>query len=82
MVDVPTLTDGAVTLRAHAAADLQRSWEQCQDPESIRWTTVPVPYSHADAAHGTDTDAYASRCNAHSHSHSHAYSYTYAARRR
>jgi RimJ/RimL family protein N-acetyltransferase len=50
MIDVPTLTDGVVTLRAHVAADLQRAWEQCQDPESIQWTTVPAPYSHADAA--------------------------------
>lgn len=45
----PTLTDGTVTLRAHRADDVQRIWEQSQDPESIRWTTVPVPYSRADA---------------------------------
>lgn len=46
----PTLSDGTVTLRAHRDDDVQRMWEQCQDPESIQWTTVPVPYSHADAA--------------------------------
>jgi len=49
MSTVPRLTDGVVTLRAHRPSDVQRSWEQCQDPESIRWTTVPVPYSQADA---------------------------------
>lgn len=61
---VPVLTDGVVTLRAHRPSDVQRSWEQCQDPESIRWTSVPVPYSHADAeeflvamAQGWESDA-------------------------
>jgi len=48
--DVPILTDGQVTLRAHAAADLLRIVEQCIDPESISWTTVPVPYDEGDAA--------------------------------
>ncbi|MFP5253713.1 MAG: GNAT family N-acetyltransferase [Actinomycetes bacterium] len=47
--DVPTLSDGIVTLRAHSAADARGSWEQCQDPLSQRWTTIPVPYSMADA---------------------------------
>ncbi|MDP9444902.1 MAG: GNAT family N-acetyltransferase [Actinomycetota bacterium] len=46
--DVPRLTDGAVTLRAHAGADLAGVVEQCTDPESIRWTTVPVPYTAED----------------------------------
>ena len=45
----PTLTDGVVTLRAHRPDDAQGSFEQCQDPSSQRWTTVPVPYSLADA---------------------------------
>ena len=47
--DVPTLTDGVVTLRAHVPDDAPGSYEQCQDPESQRWTTVPVPYSMVDA---------------------------------
>lgn len=47
--DVPTLTDGMVTLRAHAAADVPRIVEQCTDPDSIRWTTVPAPYDEDDA---------------------------------
>src|SRR4051794_14334692 len=45
MLTAPTLTDGTVTLRAHRADDVQGSFEQCQDPVSQRWTTVPVPYT-------------------------------------
>ncbi len=45
----PTLTDGVVTLRAHRAADVPRQVEQCRDPVSIAWTTVPVPYAESDA---------------------------------
>jgi RimJ/RimL family protein N-acetyltransferase len=41
----PTLTDGVVTLRAHHADDARGSFEQCQDPLSQEWTTVPLPYS-------------------------------------
>lgn len=41
----PTLTDGTVTIRAHRAEDAQGSFEQCQDPLSQEWTTVPIPYS-------------------------------------
>ena len=48
-VTAPTLTDGAVTLRHPEEGDVQGSWEQCQDPVSQQWTTVPIPYSHADA---------------------------------
>jgi len=45
----PTLTDGVVTLRAHRPADVPRIVEQCLDPVSIAWTTVPVPYGESDA---------------------------------
>jgi RimJ/RimL family protein N-acetyltransferase len=44
------LTDGTVVLRAHTAADAAGVHEQCNDPVSRRWTTVPVPYSREDAA--------------------------------
>jgi RimJ/RimL family protein N-acetyltransferase len=47
--DVPTLSDGDVTLRPHCPEDAEGSWEQCQDPLSQEWTTVPVPYSREDA---------------------------------
>ncbi len=44
---VPELTDGVVRLRAHRAEDVPRIVEQCLDPESIRWTTVPLHYDEA-----------------------------------
>lgn len=48
--DVPVLTDGRVTLRAHRFEDLEGIYEQCNDLESQRWTTVPSPYTRDDAA--------------------------------
>jgi RimJ/RimL family protein N-acetyltransferase len=46
---IPTLTDGVVTLRAPIASDVMGSFEQCQDPQSQQWTTIPVPYTLDDA---------------------------------
>ena len=46
---IPTLTDGPVVLRSHRPSDAERCVEQCLDPESVRWTTVPSPYSLDDA---------------------------------
>jgi RimJ/RimL family protein N-acetyltransferase len=48
MSGAPTLTDGTVTLRTHREDDVLGVTEQSQDPTSIRWTTVPVPYSLDD----------------------------------
>ncbi|TCC45926.1 N-acetyltransferase [Kribbella capetownensis] len=42
--DVPVLTDGVVTLRAHTADDIDSVYQMCQDPVMQRWTTIPVPY--------------------------------------
>lgn len=47
--DVPTLTDGEVTLRAHRPDDAPAVLEQCHDPLSRQWTTVPLEYTLADA---------------------------------
>jgi RimJ/RimL family protein N-acetyltransferase len=52
--DVPVLVDrtAGVTLRALGPPDLGAVVEQCHDPDSIRWTTVPVPeggYGPAEA---------------------------------
>ncbi len=47
--DVPTLTDGVVTLRAHHDDDAPGVLEQCLDPVSRRWTTVPLEYTLPDA---------------------------------
>jgi RimJ/RimL family protein N-acetyltransferase len=49
MIRIPTLTDGVVTLRAPNEDDVQGVYEQCQDPESQRWTPIPVPYILDDA---------------------------------
>lgn len=49
MVDVPTISDGVVTLRAHAEVDVEALLEQCRDALTIEGTTVPVPYSLDDA---------------------------------
>lgn len=49
MLAIPTLTDGVVTLRAPNDDDVEGSYEQCQDPVSQQWTTVPVPYTRDDA---------------------------------
>lgn len=48
--DVPTLTDGVVTLRAHRDEDIPAVLEQCQDPLMVRWTMIPAPYTRDDAA--------------------------------
>ncbi|WP_194846688.1 GNAT family N-acetyltransferase [Mumia zhuanghuii] len=47
---VPVLTDGRVTLRAHRVDDVAAVVEQCRDPETLRWTTIPLGY---DTAMGT-----------------------------
>jgi ribosomal-protein-alanine N-acetyltransferase len=45
----PTLTDGVVTLRAHAPADLDGLVDLARDAETVRWTNIPQPYGPADA---------------------------------
>jgi RimJ/RimL family protein N-acetyltransferase len=47
--DVPRLTDGVVTLRAARTDDVPGVVEQCLDPVSTEWTTVPLGYTDADA---------------------------------
>jgi|tagenome__1003787_1003787.scaffolds.fasta_scaffold20960930_2 RimJ/RimL family protein N-acetyltransferase len=46
---VPRLTDGVVVLRAHQRSDAPGALEQCRDPESREWTTVPLDYTYRDA---------------------------------
>lgn len=47
---VPRLSDGTVVLRALGDADAPQLVANCVNPESIRWTTVPLGYTleHAD----------------------------------
>jgi RimJ/RimL family protein N-acetyltransferase len=51
--DVPTLVDAhptaPVRLRAHRAGDAPGALEQCLDPLSRQWTTVPLDYTLDDA---------------------------------
>lgn len=47
--EVPHLTDGFVTLRAHTEDDVEPTYEMCSDPVFARWTSVPQPYTRDDA---------------------------------
>ncbi len=49
MPPIPTLTDGVVTLREPRRQDAPGVHEQCVDPLSRRWTTVPLDYTYRDA---------------------------------
>lgn len=46
---VPLLTAGGVTLRGPSPDDAGGVLEQCRDPLSRRWTTVPLDYTYRDA---------------------------------
>jgi len=43
------LSDGIVSLRPVTASDAPDMAAGCQDPQAIRWTTVPTPYALSDA---------------------------------
>lgn len=45
----PTLTGSKTVLRPWQPADADAVFSVCQDAEIQRWTTVPSPYSQADA---------------------------------
>ncbi len=45
----PLLRDsGDILLRAHIPEDAEAIFEQCQDPDMARFTSIPVPYSRGD----------------------------------
>ncbi|MEE2032821.1 GNAT family N-acetyltransferase [Rhodococcus chondri] len=46
-----TLTDGSVVLSRPEPGDVDAITQACRDPAIAEWTTVPSPYSRADAAH-------------------------------
>ncbi len=48
-LNVPVLTDGLVTLRAHTPADIDRMLQMAHDPEMIRWTAIPTPHSRSQS---------------------------------
>jgi RimJ/RimL family protein N-acetyltransferase len=45
----PPLQDEQIELRVWRLADVPAVTAACQDPEVSRWTTVPSPYTEADA---------------------------------
>ncbi|HEU5331375.1 MAG TPA: GNAT family protein [Actinocrinis sp.] len=45
------LTTGRLVLSAPGEQDIDRLAELCQDPAIAAWTTVPSPYTRADAEH-------------------------------
>jgi RimJ/RimL family protein N-acetyltransferase len=49
LVELPTLSDGVVTLRPRRLDDADAITAACQDPEIPRWTLVPSPYTREDA---------------------------------
>lgn len=49
--DVPVLTDGVVTLRAHGEEDLDLLYEMTRDPEALRWTSIPFDNTREDSRH-------------------------------
>lgn len=48
--NVPVLTDGVVTLRAHMPDDVDAMCQMANDAQMRRWTAIPVPQSRADSA--------------------------------
>jgi ribosomal-protein-alanine N-acetyltransferase len=44
---VPVLSDGVVALRAHAPQDVDPMVEMAVDPDMVRWTAIPTPYTRA-----------------------------------
>jgi RimJ/RimL family protein N-acetyltransferase len=45
----PSLEDELVRLRAWEQSDIPAIVAACNDPETARWTTIPVPYGEEDA---------------------------------
>ena len=53
----PPLSDGVITLRAKARADIPALVAICADPEIPRWTRVPSPYTPEDAGNPATTQS-------------------------
>ena len=51
-----TLEDELVLLRPYERGDVAAIVAACQDPEISRWTSVPSPYSEADALAWLESD--------------------------
>ena len=46
----PTLEADGLTLRPWRASDADAVYAACQDPEIVKWTTIPQPYEREHAA--------------------------------
>ncbi|MCW2830116.1 MAG: family N-acetyltransferase [Aeromicrobium sp.] len=46
-MNVPVLSDGVVTIRAHVPTDIDPMLEMAVDPLMVRWTGIPVPHSRS-----------------------------------
>ena len=44
-LNVPVLTDGVVTLRAHTPDDVDAMLEMATDPVMVEWTAIPTPHT-------------------------------------
>ncbi len=53
----PPLSDGVITLRPWTQADIPALVEMCNDPQTVRFTTVPTPYTATDAEDWLTTHA-------------------------
>jgi RimJ/RimL family protein N-acetyltransferase len=51
-----TLEDEVVLLRPYEKGDVPAIVAACQDPEISRWTSVPSPYTEADALQWLESD--------------------------
>ena len=47
--DVPVLSDGVVTLRAHSEQDVELLYETALDADSLRWTAIPLDNTREDS---------------------------------
>ncbi|WP_020577241.1 GNAT family N-acetyltransferase [Actinopolymorpha alba] len=54
-MDPVRLTAGAVVLRPHRKDDIDGILDQSLDPESQRWTSIPVPYTRQHAEEFVET---------------------------
>lgn len=50
-MNVPVLSDGLVTLRAHLPGDVDAMLEMAHDPDMIRWTAIPIPHTREMSEH-------------------------------
>ncbi|PZT72066.1 MULTISPECIES: GNAT family N-acetyltransferase [unclassified Streptomyces] len=53
-MEATTLTTDRLRLRPFGPEDTEAVYEACQDPDILRWVTVPSPYTRSDAEFFTE----------------------------